>query len=243
MQHEEQVRQIKVLLAHLDAGTNVDAGGLRRNPTSVYVDADLAEREWESFFRSHPQLIGLSGDLPGPGSFMTMDDLGTPILATRDDEGRFRALVNACRHRGAVVVEERRGTARRFTCPFHNWTYGTDGALVGLPKRDHFGEIDTACRGLVELPAAEQYGLLWVHPDPDGAIDVDALLGDELADELESWDLEELSQLTADDYAVACNWKLAMDTFGETYHFPAASPAATTSPPTTSGAKGSAGRR
>ena len=221
MRHEVQVRLIKQLEAHLDAGTNVDAGGLMLNPTRVYIDPELAEREWNEFFVHHPQVVGLSGDLAAPGSFMTIDDLGVPILATRDDEGRFRAFVNACRHRGALVETRERGDdASSFSCPFHNWTYALDGALVGLTKRDHFGDVDTASRGLVELRAAERHGILWIHPDPAGTIDVDALLGDELSDEFESWNFSSLRYLGGDVYDVACNWKLAMDTFGETYHFP-----------------------
>jgi phenylpropionate dioxygenase-like ring-hydroxylating dioxygenase large terminal subunit len=219
MRSSEQVRLIKEMLARLDAGVNVDAGGIRRNPTDVYVNGDLAERERAAFFANHPQIIGLSGDLPGPGSFLTVDDLATPILATRDADGTFVAMVNACRHRGARVETEQRGTTRRFTCGFHHWSYAADGSLVGVPKLDHFGDIDLACHGLIRLPAVERYGLLWVHPDPQGAIDVDALLGEELAEEFDHWSLHDLVYLDQDSYDVACNWKLAMDTFGETYHF------------------------
>ena len=123
MRHDVQVRLIEQLCAHLDAGTTVDAGGLRRMSTDAYVDPDLAEHEWREFFRAVPQCLGLSGDLPEPGSFLTNDDLGIPILATRDADGVFRAFVNACRHRGAKVEFAERGTTRRFTCAFHSWVY------------------------------------------------------------------------------------------------------------------------
>lgn len=220
MRHDVQVQLLKELMARLDTGTNVDAGGFRKNPTSAYTDPDLAEREWQEFFRSQPQVIGLSGDVPAPGSFFTMDDFGVPIIAVRDDSGRFRALVNACRHRGSTLEDRPSGTAKRFTCPFHAWSYSNDGALVGLPKADHFGAIDFDCHGLVELPAEERHGLLWVHPDPGASLDAAGVLGEELDAEMESWNLAELSRLTADTYDVPLNWKLAMDTFGETYHFP-----------------------
>lgn len=220
MQHGTQIRLIEEMLARLDAGVNIDEGGIRRNPTSVYTDPDLAEREWNTFFRQHPQVIGLSGDLPTPGSFFTVSDFGIPIIASRTHDGTFVAMVNACRHRGTLVVEDERGSARRFTCRFHNWTYDNSGALVGLPKHDHFGEIDMACHGLVRLPAVEMHGLLFVHPDPQGVINVDELLTRELADELKSWKLDGLVVADRDNYDIACNWKLAVDTFGETYHFP-----------------------
>lgn len=221
MKHAVQVRLIEEMLGRLDAGTNIDEGGIRRNPTSSYTDRDLATREWETFFRHHSQIIGLSGDLPEPGSYFTVNDFGVPVIASREQDGTFVAMVNACRHRGALVVEEERGAARRFTCRFHNWTYDNSGDLVGLPKRDHFGDIDTSCHGLIRLPAVEKHGLLFVHPDPDGIIDVEGLLTPEFAAELESWKLDELVVADRDNYDVACNWKLANDTFGETYHFPA----------------------
>ncbi|MCP5025726.1 MAG: Rieske 2Fe-2S domain-containing protein [Actinomycetia bacterium] len=220
MIHAEQVKLLKELMAHLDSGTNVDAGGFRENPTSAYTDPSRAEQEWHQLFRGHPQVIGLTGDIPDPGSFMTMDDLGMPILATRDDQGRFHAFINACRHRGTAVESRERGTARRFTCPFHAWVFSPDGALVGLPRADHFGEIDTSCHGLIELPSEERHGLLWVHPDPGESLDAAALLGPELDAEIESWDFGRNRLLTTDTYDAKLNWKLAMDTFGETYHFP-----------------------
>ena len=220
MQHDTQIRLIEEMLVRLDAGVNIDEGGIRRNPTSVYTDPDLAKREWNTFFRQHPQVIGLSGDLPTPGSFFTVSDFGIPIIASRTHDGTFVAMVNACRHRGTLVVDDERGSARRFTCRFHNWTYDNSGALVGLPKHDHFGEIDMACHGLVRLPAVEMHGLLFVHPDPQGVINVEELLTRELADELKSWKLDELVVADRDNYDIACNWKLAVDTFGETYHFP-----------------------
>ena len=219
MQRSEQIAQVKVLLAHLDAGVNVDAGGIRLNPTDSYTDPEIARKERSLFFQTHPQLLGLSGDLPGPGTFITVNDLDTRILATRDDDGQFHAFVNACRHRGVVVEERDAGQARRFICPFHSWTYDPQGSLVGLPKEEHFGSIDKECFGLIELPAEEKYGFLFANPDPAGSLDVEALLGPELSSEMDAWDFGSLVRLGGDCYDVDCNWKLAMETFGETYHF------------------------
>ncbi len=219
MRRDEQVRLIKELCARLDSGTNVDAGGLRRLDPTVYTDAVRAERERVEFFLATPQCIGMTGDLPESGSFLTMDDLGLPILATRDGDGTFRAFVNSCRHRGAIVETESRGTKRRFTCPFHAWSYDTSGDLVGLPKPDHFGDVAAECLGLRPLPAEERHGLLFVHPDPDGDMDLDGLLGEWFDDEFPTWNFDTMVPINHDSYDTACNWKLAMDTFGETYHF------------------------
>ena len=67
MEKQEQIRLVRELMQRLDDGTNVDAGVVLRNPSSAYTCPDLAAREWQTFFRTHPQVIGLSGDLPEPG--------------------------------------------------------------------------------------------------------------------------------------------------------------------------------
>jgi nitrite reductase/ring-hydroxylating ferredoxin subunit len=218
MRHEEQVRVIRTLMDHLDRGTNVDAGVIRRVPVADYTSADRAALEWNAFFKDHPQIIGMSGDLPKAGSFITVDDFGVPLLATRAADGRFRAFANVCRHRGTILEEAPRGERTRFVCPFHAWTYDNTGALIGVPKPDHFGAVDKACLSLVELPAEERHGLLWVHPKPDGTLGAAELLAG-LDQEFETWDFAGLVRMGDDTYETAMNWKLAIDTFGETYHF------------------------
>ena len=160
MDHSLQVEILKELMSQLDEGRNVDAGVQVRIPTSSYVCPEQADREWAEFFGNHPQLVGMSQDLPEPGSFFTMEDFGTPVLATRDKEGNFRAFLNACRHRAVKVTSEERGTKAVFRCPFHHWTYSNSGELLNIPNEDHFGGVDKACNSLVALPIAERDGLL-----------------------------------------------------------------------------------
>lgn len=219
MKQDKQVEILKELMRQVDEGKNIDAGVQYRMPTSAYVCPEIAAKEWDLLFQNHPQLIGLSGDLPEPGSFLTMDDFGTPILATRDKEGVFHAFLNACRHRGVRVAQDSRGKKNLFTCPFHAWSYSNAGDLLAIPDADHFGPLDKSCNGLIELPALERDGLLWVHPQPDGDLDIDKLLGQPLADELASYGLGTLKHSGVKTIDMNLNWKLANDTFGETYHF------------------------
>ena len=220
MKKDEQIRLLKQLIHQLDTGTNLDAGVVLRNPSSVYACPERLAREWETFFQQHPQMIGMSGDLPENGSFLTRDDWGVKILATRDGSGRFRAFLNACRHRGVAVESDERGRKKRFSCPFHAWTYSSEGELVSVPKPDHFGDIDKSCHGLLELPAVERYGVLLVHPQPDGEIDPERLL-EGLGPDFDSWGFQDYVYRGSDTYDMPLNWKLAIDTFGETYHFSA----------------------
>ena len=177
MKRVTQIKILKELMDQLDRKKNIDAGCQLKNPTASYVNRELADREWTEFFRSHPQMGGLSGDLPRPGSYLTLQDFGVPILATRDKEGVFHAFLNACRHRGTRLTSEQCGEQEHFVCPFHNWTYKNTGELVGIAREQDFGNIDRTQFGLIELPSAEKHGLLWVHPDPNGNLDPELLLG------------------------------------------------------------------
>lgn len=221
MKHSEQVRVIEGLMKHLDEGTNVDAGAQMQIPVSTYLDPERGAREWQAFFQDYPHVMGLAADLPENGSFFTSDDLGKPILCTRDKEGTFHAFLNVCSHRGTIVETEKRGKKNVFSCPFHAWSFSPSGELVAVPKEEHFGGVDKECHSLVALPAEERHGILWVHPDPEGSFDLDKLLGEELNAELASWKLETVSLQGDAVYDHPMNWKLAIDTFGETYHFTA----------------------
>ena len=96
MKKVEQQRIIKLLMDHVDQGTNVDAGQVLKNPVASYTDAAVAKTEWQRFFQDYPQILGFSSDLPAPGSFFTSEELGKPILCTRDKTGVFRAFLNVC---------------------------------------------------------------------------------------------------------------------------------------------------
>ena len=164
-------------MGHLDAKTNVDAGGIMKTPSDTYTCEDRFKMEWDTFFLNHPQIIGMSGDLPKNDTFVTTQDFGIPILATRNSKGEFKAYANVCSHRGVIVEGERKGEKAKFSCPFHGWTFNNEGSLIGYPKGDHFGEIDKSCYGLKPLPCIEKYGFLWVHPSEDGEINLKDLLG------------------------------------------------------------------
>lgn len=219
MDREVQSRILKELKRQVDAGSNIDAGVQYKMPTSSYVCPDIAAKEWDVMFQNHPQVIGLSGDLPEPGSFLTVSDFGAPVLATRDKTGKFRAFLNACRHRGVQLTQVERGKKNIFTCPFHAWSYANTGELIAITDEDDFGAFDKSCNGLVELPAEEQAGMLWVHPQPDGELNVESLLGKSLLEEIASSNVGGLAYGADKTITMNLNWKLANDTFGETYHF------------------------
>ncbi len=128
-----------------------------------------------------------------------------------------RAFDNVCLHRQSRIADGC-GAARRLACPYHSWTYDLDGNLVGIPGKEGFPETRSGPAKLTELPAAECAGFLWISLDRDTTLDIPAFLGP-LADELESWGIGRWSPLGEKVLDCPINWKLAIDTFAENYHF------------------------
>ncbi|WP_106398797.1 aromatic ring-hydroxylating oxygenase subunit alpha [Actinocorallia populi] len=206
------------LLDHIEHRTTDLADDVMELPTDVYSRA-RHEEESEVLFRDLPLVLCLSGALPAPRTYRTVDLMGTPVLLTRDGDGKVRALVNACRHRGVRVVDGA-GEGTRFTCPFHAWTYGVRGDLLRMPAARAFEGMCKEDKGLVELPVAEGYGLIIGRLRPGPAPDVDAFLGPGLADELAMFDFADW-RIHGEPHVhrVRANWKVTLDTFRENYHF------------------------
>ena len=131
----------------------------------------------------------------------------------------MRALANACRHRG-VRVADGAGKAKRFTCPFHAWTYDIDGRLEAVPTAEAFDGMCRERKGLVELPVAEGYGLIVGRLRPGRVVEIDNYLGPGLADELAMLDFADWEPHGEPHvHRVNANWKITLDTFRENYHF------------------------
>lgn len=189
------------------------------NQASVYVDPDRYALEQELLFRPGPVFFGLSVDLPEPGSYREMRFDGIPIVVVRQSDGSLRALVNACRHRGAPLVEP--GSSGRglsaFSCPYHSWTYELSGRLRARPaSAGAFDDVTANC-DLLTRPVAEQYGLIFVRPEGDEPIDVDDVLGG-AQDDLDSFGLDQYVHIDSRVNEWNMNWKLVFDTFTESYH-------------------------
>jgi len=206
------------LLDHIENKTTDLADEVMELPTAVYLGAHH-DREVEVLFGGRPLLLALSGALPGPETYRTVDILGMPVLLVRDETGRVRSFVNACRHRGVRVVDGG-GSAKRFTCPFHAWTYSLDGSLFRVPTPEGFEGMRIADKGLIELPVAEGYGLIVGRLRPGPGIDIDGYLGVGLTDELAMLDFADWAPYSEPHvHKVAANWKVTLDTFRENYHF------------------------
>lgn len=222
MDRARQISLLKTLLTYVDTKTTSMTEAPWRNDVTAYTCPERHKREEEILIRRRPLVMGLSCDWPEPGAYRTDDFAGVPILTVRGRDGTLRAFLNVCRHRGAKVAQGC-GNAGAFTCPYHGWTYGSDGLLRGVPEEaTSFPGVRAERPGLTPLPLAEKYGLVWVVPTPaaDRAahFDIEPWL-DGLGPDLASWKLDTYHYYDRRVHHEEMNWKLLVDTFHEGYHF------------------------
>lgn len=218
MHHETQVTLARRIFSLLDAGSTDMADTYARNPVSAYTSSDQLGRENERLFLDRPLLITASCRLKAPGDYLTDDLSGVPILVVRDSAGHLNAFANACRHRGARIAHGSGSGATSFVCPYHGWGYDTQGRLRTVAPRQAFAGLAPDQCNLVRLPLVERHGLVWVLPKPDGTTDA-STLAPGLDDELASFGFAGFAHFETRVIRKRINWKLAIDTFLENWHF------------------------
>ncbi|TAL00299.1 MAG: aromatic ring-hydroxylating dioxygenase subunit alpha [Rhodospirillaceae bacterium] len=215
--HQSKMGTARRIVAQLRGAPPDWAPNPMINAATVYTDPARHALERRKIFRETPLVACLSSDLPEPGSYRTFDEAGVPVVIVRGKGGELKGFLNVCRHRGARLVRDAQGKASRFSCWFHAWTFSSDGALVGVPQREGF-EACAKERNLVPVPVAERHGLVFVKCSPNSTMDIDAFLGD-FAPELAMLELGKAQFVKSELLPVAANWKYALDTYGEGYHF------------------------
>ena len=199
----------------LAQGESRSGGAIATVPASVYTDPAHFAREKAALFDRLPQVIAPSALLPDAGMVVPHDATGRPLLLTRDGSGTAHVFLNVCRHRGTRLVEGNEAQcAKRLVCPYHAWTYSTDGRLLALPRPETFPGLDKADYGLVELPSCEAGGLIWFSPVDDA----DFTHARELGADFDAFGTRELFLFRRKTHTVRGNWKLIMDAFLESYH-------------------------
>lgn len=224
MDASTQASVIRQLLRRIRGGCEASGGSETYAPADVYSDPDRYRRELGAIFRRSPLIVAHASQLQRPGDFVTAAVGGVPILVTCPAPGRVSAFLNVCRHRNALLVRERSGSAgKAIVCGYHAWTYDTDGRLTHVPdKQACFPNLDCGERGLVRLPVAARGGFVWVWLDPAAPADADAQLErylGPLGAEPESYGFDRYVYYREEELPGAFDWKVAMESFLENYHF------------------------
>jgi phenylpropionate dioxygenase-like ring-hydroxylating dioxygenase large terminal subunit len=183
-----------------------------------HTSREFFELEQEHVFGKSWVIAGRAEDVTGPGDYFTFDDLGDPLLIVRGTDGIVRCFYNTCQHRGAPVVREAKGSARRLRCQYHSWTYEIDGGtLVALPDERDFVELDWEQRCLPQISCEVFAGFVFVNKDPEAAPLAD-WIGD-AAEMFAPFQADTLREVYRESVIIPCNWKVTAEAFLEVYHF------------------------
>lgn len=188
-------------------------------PAARYTSAEYYALEQEHIFRKSWLFAGHIDEVPEPGCYMRWHNAGDPIVIVHGMDGTMRAFYNTCRHRGAPVITQDFGKSPRLICGYHNWTYKTDGTLVGVPERQDFPkDFDMSCRGLIPVRCEMLGNVIFVNFDDD-AMPLAQWMGP-LMEEWDEFAFDRIRLASRHSFELNCNWKVAMEANMEVYHVP-----------------------
>src|SRR5262245_64207062 len=124
----------------------------------VVVNKDVFQQELETVFTRAWLFVGHESMIPNPGDYFVSRMGAESVILSRDKAGAIHVLLNTCRHRGMKVCLYDEGNTTHFTCPYHHWSYGTDGKLVGVPQYDTlYPGMDRSQWSLIEVAQMANY--------------------------------------------------------------------------------------
>ncbi len=219
MDKQTEIGLIEELLGLKAAGSAYLDDAVTRNPTWHYTSEERFAEERDKIFRKLPKIMCHASELAEPGDFVRKDFAGQPLLLTRDKDGAVHAFLNVCRHRGTRLVDDASGCAHRFSCPYHAWTYGSDGRLLAAPHlAEGFPDLDKSSLNLKELACQERFGFIWVEADAETPTDLDTYL-EGLGPEIAALQIDRMKIAAEDTLLCKANWKILMEGGIEAYHF------------------------
>jgi phenylpropionate dioxygenase-like ring-hydroxylating dioxygenase large terminal subunit len=189
-------------------------------PAWAYLSPELLELEYERVILPSWQFVCHQNEVPAAGDYVTLDLWRDSVIVMRGSDGRLRAFQNACRHRGARLLDGNGHCARQITCPYHAWSYELEGQLARVPAERTFQSLDKLSLGLREFELETFLGLVFVRI-AGGGPSLNSVLG-ELAGELAPFGIEDMVPAAAARPVEQwnCNWKVALDNYLDNYHVP-----------------------
>jgi len=207
------------LIERLAATPMVGEDERRSMPPTFYTSEAFLDLERERVFRRQFVCIGHVGEIPHPGDFFTTELVGEPLLVTRDEHGAVRVLSNVCRHRGNMVAVQSAGTAARFTCGYHAWTYGLGGRLLAAPFMDRNTTFRKAACSLPSFHSELWNGFIFV--DLHGQCEPLVPRLRKLDSMIANYQMAERCLVYHTEDAWRTNWKNLAENFMEGYHLTA----------------------
>ena len=209
--------------------------GARTMPGEFYTSPDIFAEERARLCARAWHCVGRTSAVSAPGDFIVRSIAGESLIILRDRRGELRAHFNVCRHRGTRLCEAASGHfSETIQCPYHAWTYTTDGRLIGAPHMQEVEGFDKREHSLHSAAIVEWEGFMFVNVDAS-------------PEPFETWFAPMIGRLTRFGlgtltvghrvtYEVAANWKLVFQNYSECLHCPMIHPELTAVLPWQSGA-------
>jgi phenylpropionate dioxygenase-like ring-hydroxylating dioxygenase large terminal subunit len=187
----------------------------RTLPRWCYLSDVFHQREIDRIFLKTWNFIDRIDAVPNPGDYIAVDTFAGPVIVLRDRGRTLRAFANTCRHRGSRLLVGT-GNCRGIVCPYHSWTYGLDGALLGAKGMERTAGFDRSRYGLKPIRLETWGGFMFINFDAhaEGLLEY---LG-ELPRKFASYKFDDMVCTRRSEYEIACNWKLIIENAHEDYH-------------------------
>lgn len=197
--------------------------GARTMPGEYYTSPAILAEERDRIFARQWNCVGRSAAIARAGDFIVREVAGESIIVLRDRGGELRAFFNVCRHRGTRICQERSGRfSETIQCPYHAWTYATDGRLIGAPHMQDVEGFDRKNYPLHAAAVAESGGFLFVNvarePEPF------AVAFAPMIERFARYNIGAVRVKHSVRYDVAANWKLVFQNYSECLHCPTIHP-------------------
>src|SRR6266699_6261951 len=208
--------------------------GAKTLPQRYFVSPAVFAEEQEKVFSKQWVLVGHQSQIAKSGDYFTAEVAGESLIIVRDKRAEICGFYNVCRHRGSRLIENRKGQlSAAIQCPYHAWTYGLDGRLLGAPHMDDVLGFNKTDYSLHPVNVALWEGFIFVNLAEAGALTSilsqrerrkqDGFVSLEdwfapLAGKFARWNLPSLRSARRIEYDVRANWKLIFQNYSECYH-------------------------
>jgi Rieske 2Fe-2S family protein len=200
-------------------------------PQRYFVSPEIFAKERALIFSTQWTYVGHQSEIAKAGDYFVREVAGESLIIVRDKGGEIRGFCNVCRHRGTRLREDACGHVSAIQCPYHAWTYGLDGRLIGAPHMDEVPGFDKVDYSLHLVNLELWKGFIFVNladsrnasTQRGGYIPLQEWFAP-LAGKFSHWNLAKLRSAKRIEYDVRANWKLMFENYSECYHCPGVHP-------------------
>jgi Rieske 2Fe-2S family protein len=201
--------------------------GAKTLPQRYFVSPEIFAEEQEKIFSRQWVLVGHQSQIANAGDYIVQRVNRESLIVIRDKNEKIHGFFNVCRHRGSGLIEHRAGEAvsgncATIQCPYHAWTYGLDGRLIGAPHMDEVPGFNKSDYSLHPVNIGLWEGFIFVNlAKPPMPLEkwFASLNG-----KFSHWNIPMLRSAKRIEYDVAANWKLMFENYSECYHCPGVHP-------------------